>query len=91
MIKELTFAMLKEKDGGENLRRLLATRVKSQWPYKVRFDFHSHTTEEIEDWCAEHCEGSYYIMPGAWTSIIHLESEKDATLAKLKWSYDDKT
>lgn len=67
------------------LNKLLATRVRATFPYRINFDAISYDNKKpMEEWCEKNCQGlwrseQYYAI--YW----QFEQERDATMFMLRW------
>jgi hypothetical protein len=65
---------------------VLATRMRSEWPYRVNFDqIGYHALDEMKQWCEKNCQGQYR-FEHVHALYFQFKEERDAFLFKLRWS-----
>ena len=65
---------------------VLATRMRSEWPYRVNFDQIGYPAlDDMKLWCEKNCQGQYR-FEFVHALYFQFKEERDAFLFKLRWS-----
>ena len=69
-----------------SIDEILATRMRSEWPYRVNFDQIGYPTlDQMKEWCEKNCRGAYR-FEFVHALYFQFKEEQDAFLFKLRWS-----
>lgn len=67
---------------------ILATRVKTVWPYRINFGpepVNYDRWSAMKQWCEDHCEGRWNVEQ-THALYFQFDSERDAIKFSLRWS-----
>jgi len=68
-----------------SLEDILATRVKTQFRYRVNFvSILPENQELMKEWCRENCHDLWH-SHNNYAIYFQFENEKDATMFMLRW------
>lgn len=72
-----------------NLARILATRVRAEFAYRINFETVGYQNlPRMEEWCHNNCTGLWRSQH-THALYFQFELEKDATMFMLRWATAD--
>jgi hypothetical protein len=70
----------------DTIENVLATRMRSEWPYRVNFDQIGYSAlDQMKQWCESNCTAGYR-FEHVHALYFQFKEERDAFLFKLRWS-----
>lgn len=72
-----------------DLEKIMSTRVRIQWPYRINFERVGNSNwEKMEKWCEENCRGRWRSHT-SHLLYFQFTDERDVFLFKLRWAAAD--